>query len=182
MIQQDKKQSQNKNIKEKKLSEDEFEQKVIDLARVTRVTAGGKRMRFRACMAIGNRKGKIAIGLAKGSDVATAISKAVDRAKKEIITVPIINDTIFCRVYKKLGSAKVLIKPAAQGKGIKAGGVVRLLLDLSGIPNVSAKILGTNNKINNAQCTIAALKELIILSEDIKDNKKDKSNVARSKD
>ena len=176
MIYQNKKSSQNKkNIKAKK--SDEFEQKVIDLARVTRVTAGGKRMRFRACVAIGDKKGRLAIGLAKGSDVATAIGKAVDKAKKELFTVPIVNNTIFCKIYKKLGAAKVLIKPAAHGKGIKAGGVVRLLLDLAGIPNISAKILGTNNKINNAQCVIAALKELSVLSGynvkgDIKGDKK----------
>jgi small subunit ribosomal protein S5 len=135
----------------------EFQQRVIDLARVTRVMAGGKRMRFRACVAIGDKKGRCAIGLAKGADVTIAINKAVARAKKKLINVPIINETIPHRLYIKEGAARLLLKPAPVGTGIKAGGAIRIVLELAGVPNVSAKILGTNNKINNVQALIKAL-------------------------
>ncbi|MEI8360896.1 MAG: 30S ribosomal protein S5 [bacterium] len=137
--------------------QDEFEQKIVDLARVTRVMAGGKRMRFRACVAVGNKKGKIAIGLAKGADVTNAISKAVNQAKKNMIDVPIINDTIPHEILHKSGAAKVLLKPAQRGRGIIAGGSTRIVIELSGVHNIICKNLGTTNKVNNAKCVIEAL-------------------------
>ncbi len=140
--------------------QDEFEQKIVDLARVTRVMAGGKRMRFRACVAIGNKKGKIGIGLAKGADVTLAVSKAVANARKEIIDVSIVNDTIPHEVYQKTGAAKILFKPASRGKGVIAGGAVRIILELAGVSNITSKILGTNNKVSIAKCTIEALSSL----------------------
>lgn len=140
--------------------QEEFEQRILDLARVTRVMAGGKRMRFRACVALGNKKGKVAIGLAKGADVTLAVTKAVNKAKKAIVDVPIINDTIPHEVYQKLGAAKILFKPAREGRGVIAGGIVRVILELSGIKNITSKILGTNNKVNNAKCVIEALRNL----------------------
>lgn len=139
---------------------DEFEQKIIDIARVTRVMAGGKRMRFRACVAIGNKKGKVAIGLAKGADVTLAVAKAVNQAKKDLVNVPIVKQTIPHAIEQKFGAARVLLKPAPAGRGIIAGGIVRTILELSGVNNVSSKILGTNNKVNNAKCVMAALKNL----------------------
>ncbi|MFH0955651.1 MAG: 30S ribosomal protein S5 [Candidatus Falkowbacteria bacterium] len=139
---------------------EEFEQKLIDIARVTRVMAGGKRMRFRACVAIGNKKGRVAIGLAKGADVTMAVTKAVNKAKKDFIDIPIVNETIPHEVYQKLGAAKILFKPAKKGRGVIAGGAVRILLELSGIKNITSKILGTGNKVNNVKCTIEALKNL----------------------
>ena len=139
---------------------EEFEQRIIDIARVTRVMAGGKRMRFRACVAIGNKKGKAAIGLAKGADVTNAVTKAVNRAKKNIIEVPIVNDTIPHEIRQKYGAAEILFKPARKGRGIIAGGAVRIIIELSGIKNITSKILGTNNKVNNVKCAIEALKRL----------------------
>lgn len=139
---------------------EEFEQRIIDIARVTRVMAGGKRMRFRACVAIGNKKGKAAIGLAKGADVTNAVTKAVNRAKKNIIEVPIVNDTIPHEIRQKYGAAEILFKPARKGRGIIAGGAVRIIVELSGIKNITSKILGTNNKVNNVKCAIEALKRL----------------------
>ncbi|MDO8667605.1 MAG: 30S ribosomal protein S5 [bacterium] len=139
---------------------EEFEQKMIDIARVTRVMAGGKRMRFRACVAIGNKKGRVAIGLAKGADVTGAVTKAVNKAKKEFIDIPIVNETIPHEIYQKFGAAKILFKPAKKGRGIIAGGVVRIILELAGVKNVTSKILGTGNKVNNAKCVIEALKNL----------------------
>ncbi len=139
---------------------DEFEQKIIDIARVTRVMAGGKRMRFRACVAIGNKKGKVGIGLAKGADVTLAVAKAVNQAKKDLVTVPIVKQTIPHAIDQKFGAARVFLKPAALGRGIIAGGIVRTIFELSGVNNVSSKVLGTNNKVNNAKCVMIALRNL----------------------
>lgn len=141
-------------------TQEEFEQRIIDIARVTRVMAGGKRMRFRACVAIGDKKGKVAIGLAKGADVTNAVTKAVNRAKKNIIEVQIANDTIPHEIRHKYGAAEILFKPAGKGRGIIAGGAVRIIVELSGIKNITSKILGTNNKVNNVKCAIEALKRL----------------------
>jgi len=138
--------------------EEEFEQRVIDLARVTRVMAGGKRMKFRACLAIGDKKGRVGFGVAKGADVTQAITKAFNKAKKNLIKVPVINETIPHNVNIKFKSAKVLLKPAKKGTGVKAGGAVRILCELAGIANVTAKILGSNNKINNVKATMAAFR------------------------
>ena len=146
--------------RQKDAPRDEFEQRILDIARVTRVMAGGKRMNFRACVAIGDQKGRVGVGLGKGADVTMAVNKAVNRAKKTIINVAIVNDTIPHAVAYKHGAAKLVLKPAGTGKGIIAGGVARAILELAGIKNVTSKQLGTNNKVNNARCTIAALTTL----------------------
>jgi small subunit ribosomal protein S5 len=139
---------------------DEFDQRILDLARVTRVMAGGKRMRFRACVVIGDKKGKVAIGMGKGADVTLAVNKAVNRAKKNMVDVPMVDGTIPHEIYEKYGAAKILFKPAAKGRGVIAGGAVRVILEMAGIKNITSKILGTNNKVNNAKCTISALRKL----------------------
>lgn len=139
---------------------EEFEQRILDVARVTRVMKGGKRMSFRTCVVIGDKKGRIAVALGKGADVTLAVNKAVNKAKKNIVHVPIVSDTIPHEIMNKFGSAKILIKPASQGRGVIAGGVVRVILDLAGVKNVTSKILGTNNKVNNAKCTVLALSKL----------------------
>lgn len=138
----------------------EFEQKLLDLARVTRVVKGGRRFSFRATLIIGNRKGKVGVGVAKGSDVSIAIGKAFNDAKKHMIEVKMINGTITHDIYKKMGSAKVLLKPAKKGRGIIAGGAVRSVVDLAGIKDIISKSLGTSNKLNVARATIEAFKEL----------------------
>ena len=140
---------------------DEFESKLLDLARVTRVTAGGKRLRFRAVVIVGNKQGKVGVGVSKGSDVAQAIEKASRLARKNLIEVPMTENTIPHEVYAKFGSAEVVLKPQRKGRGLVAGGVVRVICTLVGIKNISSKILGrTSNKLNNAQATIKALKNL----------------------
>jgi len=153
-------------------TESEYEQQILDLARVTRVMAGGKRMRFRACMALGNRAGKIGIGLAKGADVTLAITKAVNQAKKHMIDVPLTSTaTIPHEITQKFGASYILLRPAKQGRGIICGGVVRIIADLAGIKNVTGKILGTNNNVTNSKCMIEALtnlKPLKIKKKDIK--------------
>jgi small subunit ribosomal protein S5 len=140
--------------------QDEFEQRIVDIARVTRVMAGGKRMRFRACVVVGNKKGKIGSGLSKGADVTMAVTKAVNKAKKNIVDVPLVNETIPHAIYFKYGAAKILLKPASKGKGVIAGGAARIVLEMAGIKNITSKILGTNNKVNITKCTIEALKNL----------------------
>lgn len=135
----------------------EYEQRIIDLARVTRVMAGGKRMRFRACVALGNKRGLVGVALAKGADVTIAVTKAVNKAKKRMITVPIVNETIPHELRVKFKAARLLLKPAPKGTGIKAGGAVRVVLELAGVPNVVSKILGSNNKINNVTALLNAL-------------------------
>lgn len=140
----------------------EFDQVTVDLARVTRVVSGGKRMSFRACVAMGDKKGKVGVGLAKGADVTAAINKAANQAKKNMVSVKIVNDTIAHEVFLKNGASQVLIKPAPSGHGIIAGGVVRIVLELSGIKNATAKLLGTNNKINNSKTVVLALQKASI--------------------
>lgn len=137
---------------------EEFESKLLDLARVTRVTAGGRRFRFRAVMVIGNKAGKVGVGVAKGLDVAQAIEKATRLAKKNLIEVPMVGDTIPHEVTAKFGPAKVLLRPQRKGRGLVAGGTVRVICTLAGIKNISSKVLGkTKNKLNNAKATITAL-------------------------
>lgn len=164
--------------KKKFSQEKEFNQQLIDLARVTRVMAGGKRMRFRATVIIGDGKGRVGYGVAKGADVSIAIDKAVKKAKKNLITVPIVDKTIPHQIRIKHKAAKVLLKPAPKGTGIKAGSVVRQVLELAGVPNVVGKILGTRNKLVNAQAVIKALsnfKTKDIKKKTEKTEKKEKS-------
>ena len=136
----------------------EFDQQIVDLARVTRVTGGGKQLSFRACVLIGDRKGRVGYGVDKGKDVQAAVEKAVNQAKKNLIRVPVIKETIPHRVEAKFKAASVMIKPAPKGSGIIAGSSVRLVLDLAGVPNASSRILGkTNNHLSNIKATFAAL-------------------------
>lgn len=138
----------------------EFEERVIQIDRVTRVVAGGRRMRFRAAVVIGNRQGKIGIGVDKSNDVVGAVQKAITAAKKTMIEVPLVNETIPHQIIAKYGGARVLLKPANRGTGIIAGGAVRAIAELSGIENIISKILGSPNKINNLKATMAALSQL----------------------
>jgi len=117
-------------------------------------------MRFRACVAIGDKKDRVGVGVDKGPDVSIAIEKAVRQAKKNLITVNTVNDTIPHWVQEKYCAAKILIRPAVRGKGLVAGGVVRIIAELAGIKNITAKMLGSNNKIVNARATINALARL----------------------
>ena len=130
------------------------------MARVTRVVKGGRRFSFRAAVVIGNRKGKVGFGVAKGSDVSNAIGKAVASAKKDMLVVKRTNTSIAYDIKKKVGAAKVLLRPAKEGRGIVAGGAMRAVIELAGIKDIVAKSLGTSNKINVARATLSALKEL----------------------
>lgn len=144
-----------------KKEDKDFEEKLLDLRRVTRVVAGGKRFSFRATVVVGNRQGKVGVGVAKGKDVSRAIQKAKSVGLKLLITVPITETTIPHEVKAKYCASKVILKPAKKGHGLVAGGPVRVVCDLAGIQNLSAKILGrTPNKLNNARATLKALAKL----------------------
>ena len=147
---------------EKSLKRDDFNEKVLDMRRVTRVVAGGKRFRFRATVVIGDEKGQIGIGVAKGLDVAQAVAKGKTAAKKNIIRVGLKDGrTIAHEVYAKYSAAKVLVKPASSGHGLRAGGAIRSVLSLAGVKDATAKCLGrTSNKLTNAMATLEALKKL----------------------
>ncbi len=135
----------------------EFDQEIIDIARVTRVVAGGKRMRFRTCVVIGDRKGRVGYAVAKGSDVATAVNKAVTAAKKSMMTVQIERGTIPHEARAKFSAARVLVKPAKAGTGLIAGGPLRALFELAGIKDIVSKMQGSRNKINNVKAGYRAL-------------------------
>jgi len=138
----------------------EYAEEVIQIDRVTRVVKGGRRLRFRATVVIGNRKGKVGIGIGKSNEVATAIQKAISRAKRSIIVVPIFRDTIPHDIKHKFKSSKILMLPAGEGTGIIAGGAIRKVVELAGIKNILSKSFGTNNKVSNTQCAYRALKLL----------------------
>lgn len=145
--------------------EKQFEEMVINIDRVARVVKGGRRFRFKALVVVGDKKNKIGVGVSKGQDVQTAIAKATDVAKKNMITIPVTNMTIPHDVELKLSGARVLLKPAAPGTGIIAGGVVRTIIGVTGIKNLLSKSLGSTNKVNIAYATIEALKSLVPAEE-----------------
>ena len=177
----------------------EFDQQIVDLARVTRVTKGGKQLSFRACVVIGNRNGKVGFGIKKGKDVQIAVEKAVNQAKKNMVNVPTVNGTIPHRVEAKYKAGRVMMKPAPVGSGIIAGSSVRMALELAGVQNVSAKIMGkTNNKIVNLLAAFKAFglfkpirnrkrvemenKKIIDADNVVVDITKDKKDVKKKKD
>ncbi len=146
---------------QRQIKKDEFKEKVLDLRRVTRVTAGGKRFRFRATVVIGDGRGRVGAGIEKGLDVQQAVQKGRSAAKKNLITIPLKGRTIPHEVEAKFSAARVRLKPAKEGHGLVAGGAVRVVLSLAGIHDITAKCLGrTPNKLTNALATIEALKKL----------------------
>jgi len=146
-------------------SESPWAEQVISIDRVARVVKGGRRFRFRALVAVGDGKTKVGVGVSKGSDVQSAITKAVAVAKKSLITVPIKQGTIPHEITIRFRGAIVMLKPATPGTGVIAGGTVRSVLDVTGISNILTKSLGSNNKINNAYATIEALNGLVPKAE-----------------
>jgi small subunit ribosomal protein S5 len=145
----------------KNQKKDEFDSKMLGLSRVERMTGGGRRLRFQAVMAVGDHKGKVGVGVAKGPDVSAAIEKATKYAKKNTIIVPIVNKTIPHQVESKYSACRILLRPQKEGVGLVAGGTVRVICGLAGIQDISSKIMGrSGNKINNARATILALKQL----------------------
>lgn len=136
----------------------EFDEITINIDRVSRTVKGGRRMRFKALVAIGDHKNRVGVGVAKGADVTTAVSKATSVAKRNMITINLDGETICHEVETKITGADVLMKPAAPGTGIIAGGVVRSIVGLTGIKNLISKSLGSTNKVNIAYAVIEGLK------------------------
>src|SRR5689334_6106256 len=143
----------------------EFDEKIVQVNRVSKKTKGGNKIGFAALAVVGDRKGRVGVGLGKAPDVSAAIRKGISQAKRHLIQVPLVHGTIPFRVDVKVGAAKIMLKPAPSGSGIIAGGAVRSVVSAAGIQNISSKVLGTSNKANNVHATLEALK---ILSEQVK--------------
>lgn len=146
------------NKREKKSPE--FEERVVEIRRVSKVVKGGRNVRFSALVVIGDRKGKVGFGMGKAMEVPDAIRKAIDTAKKNMITVPMVNTTVPHRILGKFGAGSVLIMPAKEGTGIIAGGAARAILELAGYQDVRSKSLGSKNARNVVNATIDGLKNL----------------------
>lgn len=159
--------SQNQSGPDTRRRQSEFDQKVLDIRRTARVVAGGRRFSFRATVVVGDRKGRVGLGMGKGVSVAEAVEKGVFQAKKSILVFPLTEDkSIPYETEAKFAAARVVLKPARAGRGLVAGGPIRPIADLGGIKNLTAKILGrTPNKLNNAKATFEALKKLKARSE-----------------
>jgi len=142
----------------------EFEETVVQINRISKKTKGGNQIRFSALVVIGDRKGKVGVGLSKAPDVRSAIRKAISSAKKRLITVPLKGTTVPYSVREKFSAAEILLKPAPAGSGIIAGGPMRVVLESAGIRDVVGKILGTKNKISNVYATLKALETISEMS------------------
>lgn len=140
--------------------ESPYDERVVYVNRVARVVRGGRRFRFQALVVVGDHSGNVGVGVSKGADVAAAVSKATDTAKKHLVKVPIYNSTLAHEVEGKIGGAKILIMPAAPGTGLIAGGVARTVLEVTGIENALSKSLGSTNRVNMAYATLNALEGL----------------------
>ena len=138
----------------------EYDEKVIQVSRVSKKTKGGNRIGFSVLVVVGDKKGKVGVGLGKARDVAGSIRKGITYAKKHLISVPLAGGTIPHDIYEKRGAAKILLRPAPEGSGVIAGGAVRAVVEACGIRNISGKVLGTRNKASNVYATIEALKNL----------------------
>jgi len=141
--------------------EKQFDERTLHIDRVARVVKGGRRFRFRALVVAGDGKGKIGVGIAKGADVTSAVTKATDVAKRSMITVPLYKGTLPHEVEAKVGGAKILIMPASAGTGLIAGSVVRTMLEVVGVHNALSKSLGSSNKANTAYAVMDALQSVV---------------------
>lgn len=140
--------------------EKQFDERVLHIDRVARVVKGGRRFRFRALVVVGDRKGRVGVATSKGADVTAAVAKAVDTAKKNLMTVNLYNGTFPHDAQAKVGGANILLKPASAGTGLIAGGVVRTILEVAGVSNALSKSLGSSNKVNISYATLDALKTM----------------------
>jgi len=143
----------------------EFEETVVEIKRVSKKTKGGNTIRFSALVVVGDKKGKVGVGLTKAPDVSGAIRKSIEAAKRKMIQVPITANSIPYSVAEKFSAAKVFLKPAPAGSGIIAGGAIRVVLEAAGVKNAVGKILGTNNKASNVYATLKALIKISEIDE-----------------
>jgi small subunit ribosomal protein S5 len=147
-------------MKTQEFEEKQFEERVLHIDRVARVVKGGRRFRFRALVVVGDKKGRVGVATAKGSDVTAAVAKAVEVAKRNLVTLTLYKGTFPHEAQAKVGGANILVKPARPGTGIIAGGVVRALLEIGGVKNALSKSLGSTNKVNTAYATLKALQSM----------------------
>lgn len=160
-----KKQTKHKN------QDTQWEEKVIQVRRVTKVVKGGKKLSFRAILVVGNENGQVGVGIGKASDVVGAVKKAVTDAKKHTVNIPLTSNSSIPHIINGIfGAATVIMKPSAQGSGVIAGGSVRTVIELAGIKNILAKQLGSSNALNNARATINALSKLKIFTSTRQDH------------
>jgi len=143
----------------------EFEETVVQIKRISKKTKGGNTIRFSALVVVGDKKGKVGVGLAKGSDVSTAIKKAISAAKRKMFLIPLRLNTIPYSVFEKFSAAKVLLKPAPPGSGIIAGGPMRIVLESAGVKDAVGKFLGTKNKASNVYATLKALRKIALIEK-----------------
>jgi small subunit ribosomal protein S5 len=154
-----------KNPKNKE-QDSNWEERVVQVRRVTKVVKGGKKLSFRAILVVGDEKGQVGVGIGKASDVIGAVKKAVTDAKKHIITIPLTKfDSIPHPINGWSGAAKIIMRPSAQGSGVIAGGSIRTVLELAGVKNILAKQLGSSNPLNNARATLDGLSKLRTFQE-----------------
>lgn len=142
------------------VGDSEFEETIVQVSRVSKKTKGGNQIGFSVLAVVGDKKGRIGVGIGKGPDVASSIRKGFAQAKKSLITVNLVNNSVPHRIVFKFGAAEVMLKPAAPGTGLIAGGAVRAVLDAAGVKDAVSKILGSNNPVNNVYCTFEALRHL----------------------
>lgn len=166
MQHRDKNRSRDRN---REKSSDDLKEKVVKIGRVTKVVKGGRNFRFSALVVVGDEKGNVGAGMGKAVEIPDAIRKGIDSAKKNMIKVPLVETSLPHEVIGKYGAAKVLIKPAAPGTGVIAGGPVRAVLELAGVRDVRTKCLGSNNAINIVKATIAGLSEMRTVADVAKD-------------
>ena len=150
----------NRNRRDQPQEEKQFDERIVNIDRVARVVKGGRRFRFRALAVVGDRKSKVGIGSAKGADVTAAVAKAMEVAKKNMVTVHLYKGTLPHEASAKVSGANILIKPASPGTGLIAGGVVRTVLEVAGVKNALSKSLGSTNKTNTAYATLAAMQSI----------------------
>ncbi len=142
-------------------AEKQFDERVININRVARVVKGGRRFRFQALVVIGDHKGKVGVGVSKGSDVTVAVNKATEAAKKSLVKLSLYKGTLTHEVSARVGGAHILILPASAGTGLIAGGVARTVLEVAGVENALSKSLGSSNRINIAYATVEALNSMV---------------------